>query len=367
MLTVKVFSAGDHYHHQNEEAEDLIAHLLEKSGYTSDLVWECRIDKMRTCSHTSPPVRMVHFKPYAVVMRIKTTPDSNTDQQVTLQIPSGTSYKAEKLFDQLKNNVKSISRQWRKEVREKKVSASAATMQIPAIIKEKSVSIPVVHVHEPKVTHNRIATHVPDEPVSKVIERPEFPNLQGITDNLKKLKYVLSKIHLLSRDEHEGKADYLDRLVKECGWDKEHHLLRMCSRVLTLICDNGYAMPHVNSRNKVITYNLTEEGCAVLGIKPDDKPSVVPQKSPVVEKPVDVVRLLIDSREKVQELADAGRRLDANSMRRAELQQQIAVIQSQIAEIDKEDAEITKVITNPEACTTLARLTSQVSVLGQVK
>ena len=65
---------------------------------------------------------------------------------------------------------------------------------------------------------------------------------------------------------------------------------------------------------------------------------------------IDAGALLIQFRDKVQELADAGRRLEANRQKYHELQ-------SQMKQLDEEYQEITKLLlTNREAGVLLSRL-----------
>jgi hypothetical protein len=342
MPTVKVFSAGDHFHADPVESSELIELLLNRSGYTKDINWECRIDKMKTCSNAHDrPVKVIGHKPFGVVLRVKPKTHGNVDHQVTLLIPEGSGYSAKNLFDQLKGVEKSINRQWRQQVKEE-IKEAAPTLHIP-VIKEPIVELPVVENHV-------VEELKPEEPIRN---GPVFKNLKGVCENPEKLKFVLEKIHkLVVLNVFHTKHDFIEGLKKECGWTNQ--LIRICSRVLSEFIRHEYIIEVINERNKIIGYEITRKGLALIngGIK---LPEIKPTPEPTI---MDFAKALVEYQEKARELADVGAKLAVNNTKKQELQQEID-------KIDKENAELTKVIShNRETYELLKKVMQNINVLS---
>jgi len=317
MPVVKVFSAGEHYHAESEESTELINLLLERAGYTKkNLKWECRIDKMKHCSSNSAPIRVVSHKAYGVTLRVKPNTNGSVDQLITLMIPDGSNYSASNIFKQLKGVEKSISRQWRQDEKEK------GKIPVPVIPSE------YIDKELPEVP----ASEEPENIPQIQNDRPDFKNLKAIYNNQEKLKYVLQRIHKINiLNIHRTKHDFIHAVMFECGWDKEGHLPRICSRVLTKLAKTEYIM-QVFEGNKIISYCLDNKGKEVLG------EDIEVKEEPQVKLGVnDFVDLISNSRDKLQELANVGARLTANKRKKEELQ-------GYIKKIDEENAELTKVL-----------------------
>jgi hypothetical protein len=349
-MQVHVYSAGTHIHFTpdhgrspnsslNESAE-LIEALLIKAGYTKELQWEARIDKMLHCSSESRPIRCQGFKPFGVTMRVKPNPNATVDQLITLFIPDGSGYSAKNLFEQLKGAEKSISRHWRKEIKEKKAEIiikpifpivnDPPKMSIPCVIKEESKSLP---------------------------ERPEFKDLKGILQDEAKLRYVLTILDQVSNDgKITSKEKFLAAWRKNCQFTFQ---IRTCGRVLFELLKYKY-VEEVLHEDEITGYVLTAEGRKIV------VDGEIPVRVTKIKElpPLDYAKLLIDAREKAQELADAGARLEKNQLKRQDLKDQIAVLQREIEQIDKEDQAISKVLTQDrEAYDLLRRLLGFVTVL----
>ncbi len=359
-MRVHVFAAGTHSHAVpggqipnsfGSESEELIQAMLEKAGYTKDLTWEVRIDKMLHCSTESRPIRIQGYKPYGVSMRVKPQPFSTADQLVTLLIPDGSGYSAKNLFEQLRAMEKSVSRQWRKELNKKTTVEQVVVVNEPPVM-----SVPNIE----KVLPDNI-----DLPL--VVARPTFKNLQGICKDHAKLKYALTAIYKLSKDDRiSSKEQFLTAWRSECEFHKDNFPLRVCGRVIYELLRKDYIV-ELLSAGRIVGYALAPSGKEFLGMElsqteKDEKVLRRKKESPVA--PLDYTRLLIDSREKAQELADAGAKLEQNQKRKDDLRLQMAVLQRDIEAIDKEDEIIGKVLSqNKEAFDLLKRLLGYVTVL----
>lgn len=185
MPEVKVYSAGTHFHADPGDAPDVLGEFLEHCGYTK-YVWKCRIDKMNTSHPEARPVRVVGWKPYGITLRVKPNLNSNTDQQMTLEIPDGSGYSPSKVFDQLSSAEKPFGRKYRQEFHMTKASKLKAEEQTAPV--QHSIPLVTSHMQLP-----RILEAVP--PVEPELPAPEFKNLKNIIRNKEKLHYALEKLH----------------------------------------------------------------------------------------------------------------------------------------------------------------------------
>jgi hypothetical protein len=179
--------------------------------------------------------------------------------------------------------------------------------------------------------------------------RPEFKNLQAIIKDTDKLKYVLNKINTVNNFNFcRNKIQFVEVLRHECQWDKEGQHKGAVGRLLTELCKNEYLMEKVNDRETLIGYVLTEKGKFFITKHRDSKP-VVPLL-PTKEIKVDIPALLMNMRDKLQELSDVANKIAANETQKAELLQKID-------HLDKENDELSKVLhQNKESQEVLSKL-----------
>ncbi len=345
--TVKIFTAGDHFaaHFSGGEnpgeANEFVELLLNRAGYTKEYCWECRIDKQKHCSGESRPIRVIGYKNYGVVLRVKPYLTAAVDYQMTLYIPQGSGYSSKNLFEQLKANEKSISRAIRQQEREEKDNHKEDTVNTTHLhpIPPAPAPIPpapaVVKIHEP----------APEE------YRPEFKTLQAIIKNPDKLRYVLQKIQVVNNyDFCRNRIQFTETLRHECKWDKEGHAKVAIGRLLSELTKHEFLMETVNERDTLIGYTLTEKAIFFIKHNKEVKP---PAPAPTVKKEepkVNIPALLINMREKLQELADVANKIASNNAQKVELTQKIA-------HLDQENEELSKVLhQNREAYEVLTKL-----------
>jgi hypothetical protein len=183
-----------------------------------------------------------------------------------------------------------------------------------------------------------------------------------VTRNPEKLRYTLVHIDRVSQLGLSDALTFKKTLRREAGWT--HHALRAVSLILAWLVKHGYVAKELDDNGQVTNYKLTPRGevivaspprpaepaaaAAPLGAPARPAPAPAPVKAPPPD--VDVGQLLIRFHEKAQELADAGRRLEANRAKYRE-------VQGQLKQLDDEYQEIAKLIlVNREATALLARL-----------
>lgn len=329
--SVKVFTAGDHFAGDEKPAEsqELLEALLNRAGYTKGYEWECRVDKLKHCSSESRPVRVIGYKNYGVMLRVKPNVHSTVDYQMTLYIPQGSGYSAKNLFEQLKANEKSVSRFIRQQNREEKREEKLKEEPMESVI------IPPAPFPKP-------------EPVVEVVEnngeeyRPEFKTLQAVIKNVDKLRYVLQKIKVVNGfDFCRNKIQFVETLKHECRW--QGHSKGAVGRVLTELVKSDYLMETVNDRNKLIGYSLTQKALSFIVKHKDDKPLPTPVATKKEEEKIDIPVILINMRDKLRELADVANKIAANNAEKAELLRKIA-------QIDSENEDLSKIMGQNKEC-----------------
>lgn len=344
--TVKVFTAGEHFGNSDlsGNAEEFVQQLLNRSGYTKEYCWECRVDKLRHCSSESRPIRVIGFKSYGVVLRVKPYLTAAVDHQMTLYIPEGSGYSAKNLFEQLRANEKSISRVIRQKGNEKENTVNTTQLHAP-IQPAPAPALPAATT--------TVKIHEPEE------YRPEFKTLQGVVKNNQKLKYVLQKIQVVNNYNFcRNKVQFTETLRHECKWDKEGHSKGAVGRVLTELVKKDYLMETINERNKLVGYTLTEKGYFFIE-KAKDMPSPPPSIPPLKkeEPKVDISAILVNMRGKLQELADVANKIASNNAQKVELVERIA-------RLDQENEELSKILhQNKEAQEALSKLGNLISPL----
>jgi len=320
-VKVEVYAAGDHFHSDPKGAEELIEMLLAKAGYTKDLTWQCRIDKMKHCDSASPPIRVIGYKEFGVYMRVKPGANDTKDHQMTLLIPDGSNYSAENLFNQLKGCCKSISRSWRQELRTAKIEADApaappepviAPVELPAPPAVEPPAIPSIPLAVREETVEDIDDGVEDQQAEL-----DFSTLRGIVNKPDKLKFVLEKIRQIG-NRARTKLEFIKTLQSECDWSG--HLPRTVSRVVSELEKFEY-IQEVRSGVAITGYDLTPAGRALAENRPLYHPT-----PPEPEEQVDHGLLLRQFTTRAQELADIGRRLESIEDQRVELRKQMAAL-----------------------------------------
>ena len=336
-MKVEVYAAGDHFHSDPKGAAELVEMLLTKAGYTKDLAWSCRIDKMKHCDSISSPIRVIGYKDFGVYLRVKPGPNDTKDHQMTLLIPDGSGYSAENLFNQLKGCCKSISRHWRQELRHERLEETVTVATMPpeevAVIPSIPLALRDTPVEEP----------VPSEEASEEQAELDFSHLRGIINKPDKLKFVLEKIQKINEGgRSRTKNDFIKTLQQECDWSS--HLLRTVSRVISELLKFEY-VEEIRSGTAIVGYDLTAAGHTLMGHPVPE----VQQQPPEPEEEIDLGLLLRQFTSKAQELADIGRRLDAIEDERVKLR-------GQLAALDTEYDRLAAIIKNKEFAPAIKRL-----------
>lgn len=324
-MNVNIFSAGDHGHETPVDADKLISELLEKANLNiiglMGRVWECRIDKMEKCDPLTPPIRVINYKPYGIILKVKSEINNTRCQIMTLQLPEGLPIKVEDLFTKLKDAEKSVSRAWRKE-----------STPVP-IVNNTSTPVPIT----PGINNTPVINNTPGflTPAPVV-----FDNLVTIHKDEAKLITVLSKVDELSKRNIRSKTEFLASIRTELGWDE--FLLRFCSMALNSLVKHNYLMEVIGVDGKTIKgFTLTDRGTHVLlqvPISPDkiDKTIKINQEQTINYE------YLLKHQSIVQELATISNKFKANTEKKAELQLEIERIDFENQEIGNQYVELMK-------------------------
>jgi hypothetical protein len=186
-----------------------------------------------------------------------------------------------------------------------------------------------------------------------------------VTRHPEKLRYVLTFVDHVSKTEPGSAMGFKKALKKAAGWSSQP--IRAVALVLAWLCKHDFVTKIRDEQDQVVNYRLTPRGASLafsgLGAasgpvpgsasdpSPEAKPRDESRPSPRVVLPdLDPGTLLIRFREKAQELADAGRRLEANREKYRELQ-------ATLKHLDEEYNEIARIlVANREASALLCRL-----------
>ena len=373
MPTVVVKTGGTHQFGSPGEASEFLDLFLERAGLVKDFRWEARLEKTAHCSWDSPPVRVVGYKHWVIYLRVKPSINATVDHFVSLLIPDGSGYAAEAVYRQLKGLVKSFNRFVRTAGHRKKQLEPAMEHEaIPTIpspapagpdFDEAGVNgVAAEEVGETAAAElNGTAAGDGDESPAPAADEaeaaagrtPSFDSLAGVTRHPEKLRYVLTHIDRVSTLGLSDALTFKKTLRRECGWG--HHPLRATSLILAWLVKNGYVAKILDANGNVTNYALTPHGSTFIAAGPRAESAQgtvnrAPRPAPRPEPVIDHGALLIQFREKAQELADAGRRLETNRQKYRELQQHIK-------QLDEEYNEIAKLLlTNGEATGLVARL-----------
>jgi hypothetical protein len=376
MPRVTIKGSGSHPGGDSGDAAELLEQFLERAGYTKDLHWEARIEKTGQAPWDSPPVRIIGFKHWVIYVRVKPTIDADVDLYMSLLIPDSSGYSAEDVYRQLKVNVKSFNRFVRtQEPREKATEPGMKTDAVPTV--QSSVPSPDDSIEETPAAVPAAAEEstsppapAPAPPSSAPLPETlygnlEFETLTGVTRHPEKLRYVLTFVDHVSKTEPGSAMGFKKALKKAAGWSNQP--IRAVALVLAWLCKHDFVTKIRDEQDQVINYRLTPRGASLafsglgaasgpvpgsaFGPSPEAKPRDESRPSPRVVLPdLDPGTLLIRFREKAQELADAGRRLEANREKYRELQ-------ATLKHLDEEYNEIARIlVANREASALLCRL-----------
>ncbi len=366
MPSVTVKTGGTHQFGSPGEAAEFLDLFLEKAGFVKSFPWEARLEKTAHCSWDSPPVRVVGYKHWVIYLRVKPSINATVDHFVSLLIPDGSGYAAEAVYRQLKGLVKGFNRFVRTNGHRKKTLEPAMEREAIPTVPSPAPAGPI----EDEAHANGVPTPepLPDDAAagngtvppsaaetSEVAPTPSFDSLNGVTRHPEKLRYVLTHIDRVLQLGMRDALSFKKTLRRECGWT--HHPLRATSLILAWLVKTGYVAKVFDENDVVTNYVLTPRGQAFAASEPRAEPAgaaaprSAPKPAPHKPEPeIDHGALLIRFRDKAQELADAGRRLEANRQKYGELQ-------AQMKQLDEEYHEIAKLLlVNREATALLARL-----------
>ncbi|HVS39150.1 MAG TPA: hypothetical protein VMS17_26565 [Gemmataceae bacterium] len=356
MPPVIVKTGGTHQFGSPGEAAEFLGVFLGKAGFVKEFSWEARLEKTAHCSWDSPPVRVVGYKHWVIYLRVKPSINATVDHFVSLLIPDGSGYAAEAVYRQLKGLVKSFNRLVRSNGHKKKtlepVMDREAISEVPAAAPAGSSQeaaaidgVPADGLPEPTAAFNGAAVHGVPPSAEEAEPAPTYGSLAGVTRHPDKLRYVLTHIDRVSQLGLRDALSFKKTLRRECEWT--NHPLRATSLILAWLVKHGYAAKVFDENDMVVNYTLTPRGQGFLSSEAAGQPRPTPLRP---APPIDHGELLIRFREKAQELADAGRRLEANRHKYRELQ-------AQMKQLDDEYREIADLLlVNREATSLLARL-----------
>jgi hypothetical protein len=369
MPSVTVKTGGTHQFGSPGEAAEFLDVFLEKAGFVKEFCWEARLEKTAHCSWDSPPVRVVGYKHWVIYLRVKPSINATVDHFVSLLIPDGSGYGAETVYRQLKGLVKSFNRFVRTNGHKKKTPEPAMEQEAIPTVPSPAPAPPVDEgrfdgaegegLPADAASANGLASAngglgpAAGEEGAEAEPALSFDSLSGVTRHPEKLRYVLTHIDRVSQLGTRDALSFKKTLRRECGWT--HRPLRATSLILAWLVKNGYVAKVFDENDVVTNYTLTPRGQSIVASEPAVQPApatrAAARLAPAKPEPqIDHGDLLIRFREKAQELADAGRRLEANRQKHRELQ-------AQMKQLDEEYQEIAKLLlVNREATSLLARL-----------
>ncbi len=184
----------------------------------------------------------------------------------------------------------------------------------------------------------------------------EFETLTGVTRHPEKLRYVLTFVDQASKTAPGSAMAFKKALRKAAGWQNQP--IRAVALVLAWLCKHNYVVKIRDQHDQVVNYRLTPRGAslafsgmgAASGPTTPDMQDAAGVSLPAILQGLDPGTLLIRFRDKAQELADAGRRLEENRAKYRDLQ-------AQLKHLDEEYNEIARIlVANREASALLCRL-----------
>ena len=187
----------------------------------------------------------------------------------------------------------------------------------------------------------------------------EFETLTGVTRHPEKLRYVLTFVDQVSKVAPGSAMAFKKALRKAAGWSNQP--IRAVALVLAWLCKHDFVVKIKDDQDMVVNYRLTPRGAslafsglgAASGPAPETQAFDEQQSSQVRGASMpdsDPGTLLIRFRDKAQELANAGQRLEANREKYRELQ-------AELKRLDEEYNEIAHVlVANRESSALLCRL-----------
>lgn len=365
-MRVEVFAAGSHHHAELPQADKLIELALTKANLTGDFLWKVRIDKMQHCDSYSPVIRILGYKDFGVIVRLKAEPNATVDHRLTVLVPNGCGWSAQYIHDNLKRVEKTISRNWRKEYRQQRqpVTTQGSSRLGLAVLEKELVEagvngdgssvvaiggtadaylIPngqhdlaedVIEVHSEvviKKEHTHPYRHLDDI---------TWDNLRAVSIDERKLLFLLLIVDDVSKESCRNKDHWLYFMVKYTGWTQ--FLPRIISRACNELAHQEYLIEVVGDRNKFLRYELSDKGRIIvdrerkrLGIKTIETKQA---PAPVIEAPAptdygNILRRFSTKAQELADLADAGARLLAIDAEKEQHLQAIKVLDEESARI----------------------------------
>ncbi len=185
----------------------------------------------------------------------------------------------------------------------------------------------------------------------------EFETLTGVTRHPEKLRYVLTFVDQVSKVTHGSAMAFKKALRKAAGWSDQP--IRAVALVLAWLCKHDFVVKIRDDQEQVVNYRLTPRGASLAfsGMGAASGPAPAPHSADDQMPPertampdLDPGTLLIRFRDKAQELADAGSRLEANRTKYREMQ-------IELKRLDEEYNEIARIlVANRESSALLCRL-----------
>ena len=332
LLEIQVDGVMPHISIKTDETQDFgdpgegpfyLERFLEMVGYPADQDWELRIKGHGHTKPTSPPVVVVGFRRPAILVRIKISLHSGNYLEGTLQVPEGSDLNPREVAQKLRNNVKPFNRFAR--------SHNLAKNDIESSMNAQSIQ-PDGTVTDPSGAGAAPAEAGPSNEL-------EFDTLTGVTRHPEKLRYVLTFVDQASKTAPGSAMGFKKALRKAAGWQDQP--IRAVALVLAWLCKHGYVVKIRDQHDQVINYRLTPRGASLAfsGMGAASGPAPVPLSGsseiflPPMVGEFDPGTLLIRFREKAQELADAGRRLEENRTKYRDLQVQLKQLDEEYNEI----------------------------------
>jgi DNA-binding MarR family transcriptional regulator len=345
--TVVVEAPGEHGFDMPKlkNADLLIRYALIRAGYTRELLWRATIAKQLHCSPQTPPLRVVAYKPWGVVLKVKPYDHDTSHHVVNLAVPDGSGYRAESAFKQLQGIEKKVQPGWLNQARNIKTPTrppEEPKMNAPAVV---AVPVPVAPVKPPTNGHHTNGVHkephvnrltvAPEQPVKPPQQayvlgkpdKPELNNLQRIDFDNKKFAWVAwateetNKLGL--RIESQWKEEF--RKIAEFMRFSRNAVGQMFRSLV----EEGLVIETATERGRIIGFTLTDKGRTIYHFACPKTPAEPP-------KPPDPGKVMLAAVSSVRALEAGLSSLERNRKRREELLRQKDLLDLEIRKLDEE-------------------------------
>jgi hypothetical protein len=220
-MPVIIESAGDHgfdlAHLRRSGGDTLVKFLLQKAGFDIQPEWRVRVNEKQHCSGMTPPVSVVRYHEWGIVLRIKPG-DNNTCHNVTMLFPSG--LKAAEVFHKLRSVEKGFNRNWRK------MPNLGKKMTLPNQQEEIQVTPAKIVEEAPQVVTTLVPVEISEKVVEvseKVAETVEDALKLDVTDFLSKQENIKAIcLHIYEMEEMQNapwqnSVEFTAELCKRLG------------------------------------------------------------------------------------------------------------------------------------------------------